>query len=224
MASRHATRAAVALLLVMSIAAPHALGGSATDPEVEDACESRDDPTLPAPLDIVKAWVGPFLSKEVIVQVCGDLEQGELTPLFGGHEEAATARYGWQFRFKDLFGDTWNVRSYVQIGGLKQCVSKNEGESTWKERPGGGSSVYPKMDFEKNRIIMHFPPEKAPALTRLNWRELHAVSVIHNNTDEFVDISPGVPPGIGIDTTVNCLSSYQVVDRAPDEGFGRDVN
>lgn len=197
MVSRRAAGACVLLLVVLSVVTPHALGGSAADPEIEDGCESDDDRTLPAALDVDRAWVEPFLEQEVIVQVCGDLSQ----------EEAAAGRYGWQFRFNDTEGSKYNVRAWATFGNWFQCVTR-DGEMIGKKERQGGETEYPRVDFESDRLILHFPP--AGSFVKMLVREdLHAVGVFHDQMIPFA---------------VDCGHRYQVLDRAPDEGFGADVN
>lgn len=214
MASRHLTGAAVLLLLVMSLATPHALAGSATDPHIEDGCESDSTgSTVPGILDISKAWVAPFLDKEVVIQLCGDLSRGEVNPLMGGHEETAVGRYGWEFRWNDTLGAEWRVKTWSTFGNWFQCVTRDgetAGKTEWPQKTG-----YPRVDFEKDRIAMHFPPE-GTVLDMLVRQDLHAVGVIHNETRPRE-----------VNFAVECDSHYTVVDRAPDwpdPGFGEDVN
>lgn len=240
MAYRRVAGAAVLFLLVTSIATPHALGGSATNPHIQDGCESDStDSTLPAPLDISKAWVGPFLDKEVIIQLCGDLGRGEVNPILGGHEEAAAGRYGWEVRWNDTFGAQWRVKAWSTFGNWFQCVTREGrpvGKTEWPQKTG-----YPHADFEKDRLVLHFPPE-GTVLDMLVREDLHAVGVIHNSTpnlnpdpkyDESLkswidnlpnDLTPPLPANPELNYVTECKTIYDVVDRAPDTGFGRDVN
>lgn len=232
------------MLLVMSIATPHAFAGSATDPHIEDGCESEaTDSTVPDILDISKAWVGPFLDKEVIIQLCGDLKRGEQNPLMGGHEEAAAGRFGWEFRWNDTFGAQWRVKAWSTFGNWFQCVTRDGrmvGKTEWPQKTG-----YPDADFEKNRLVLHFPPE-GTVLDMLVRKDLHAVGVMHNSTpnvnpDPKYDESvknwveavqndptdppfPPLPASVALNYVSECDTIYDPIDRAPDTGFGRDVN
>lgn len=257
MASRFGAGAVAAVLLAVSLSLPVALGGSVTDPEIRDDCESEDDPTIPGQADVEAAWMLPA-SDELVIQVCGDLQQ----------EQAGAARLGWQFRFNDTEGTLWEVKAWATLGNWWQCVTR-DGDRLGGDERQGGQTPYPRTDPDTGRVVLHFPPAGTDIDMPIR-RDLHVVGFLHNATVDFglsVDSSyhasllnysgrlerwaqgppdpgepdpsdplnlswvpspPGPPsPGsasFGVANEPSCGMSFDPMDRAPDTGFGRDLN